>query len=328
MKRSIAILLASLILMSACAQQKTEKAHKTKQIGILMFGDSRLPQSQGFIDGLKSFGWEKGKNIEIKMLNAKNNKGNLAPMTQSLIDTGTDLLVAAGGLEADAIKANPNSKLKDTVVLYINAIMERKLIRDRRSPGWEITGVDNLNYELSGKRVELLHEINPAYKKILLLYYPEIAPSRLGMENARKQADNLGLTIVAREVHSRDEIKSIMESLKPGDVDAMLTVPTAPIDNAIKDIILPVTKRLSIPLMTHSRHMVEMGALASYGAPTYNMGKQAARLADKIFKGAKTSSMPFETPNSFKFSINKSELEHLSLTLSNLAASQVNEYID
>lgn len=327
MKSIIAIIIASIVIVTACDSQNTNNISKTKHIGILLFGDSRIPQSNGLIDGLKTYGHVEGKNLKITLLNAKNDKSKLVPMAKQLINSKPDILVAGGGLEAEAIKSIDQKQQIPTLVLYINAIIERHFINDRRSPGWEVTGVDNLNFELSGKRIELLHDLIPNAKRILILYYPDIKPSALGVNVAQEQANKFGLIIDARPVHSRDDIKKVMNELNPHDVDAMLTVPTAPIDNAMKGIILPAVQRLSLPLITHSKKMVQAGALASYGAPFYSLGKQAARLADKIFKGNKASSIPFENPITFKFSINEDTMKRLKIEPSNLAASQINEYI-
>ncbi len=327
MKSIVALMLASVVLLTACDSVGTQNSNKTKHIGVLLFGDSRIPQSKGLTDGLKTFGLEEGKNLKITVLNAMNDKAKLGPLAEELIRSKPDLLVAAGGLEAEAIKSNTQKQQIPTVVLYINAIIERHFIDDRRAPGWEVTGVDNLNFELSGKRVQLLHDLIPSIRTILMLYYPDIKPSALGVKAAREQADKLGIKIDARAVKSRDEINAIMADLLPGEVDAMLTVPTAPIDNAMNDIILPAAQRLNLPLMTHSQKMVEAGALASYGAPFYDLGKQAARLADKILKGSKASSIPFETPITFQFSVNEKTLARLKIRTSDLAASQINEYV-
>lgn len=329
MKKIISFVIACsfIFVLAACNQPSQQSSDTVKHIGVLLFGDSRIPQNQGLVDGLKAFGYEENKNLKITLLNAKNDKKQLAPMARQLIDANVDILIAGGGLEAEAIKRSENKKQIPTLVLYINAIIERKFIDDRRKPGWEVTGVDNLNFELSGKRVMLVLDLVPSVKKILILYYPNIKPSALGVEAAKVQADKLGIMVDAREVTSRDDIRKVMTSLKPGEVDAMITVPTAPIDNAMKDIILPEVERLALPLVTHSRKMVEAGALASYGAPFYDMGKQAARLADKILKGSKASSMPFETPVNYLFAVNESTLQRLNITVSNIAASQINEYI-
>lgn len=319
----IIILIISTIVVG-CEQQVEKKS----RIGILLFGDSRQPQVDGFIDGLKKLGYHEGKNTQFIIRNAKNNRKVLPQFVEELAKIGVDLLVAAGGLEADAMKKRTAGKNIPVVVSYVNAIKERKLVIDRRNPGWSVTGVDNLNAELSGKRVELLHDLVPEAKRILVLYYQNIAPSRIGVAHAKETAEKLGLTIDARAVTSREEIKHVMQNLKPGEVDAMLTVPTAPIDNALKEFILPVTDRLKIPLMTHSRPLSEAGALASYGAHFYDLGYQASRLADKILSGVAAEKLPFETPKKFTYTINKRVLDALSIPINDVAKSQINEFID
>ena len=324
---ALAVLLVacSLVLtLAGCARPPAEPEH----IGIVLFGDSRKPQVDGFVDGLRQLGYEPDRDIKVSVYNAGNDRRRLRPMVEQLIAAKVDLLVAAGGLEADAMRELATAKQVPVVVLYVNAITERKLVDHRRMPGWEVTGVDNLNAELSEKRVALLADLVPDARRILILYYENIAPSRLGVAHARGAGDKLDLYIDARPVASREQIRHVMESLRPGEVDAMLTVPTAPIDNALRDIILPHTRRLQLPLMTHSRSLASAGALASYGANFYDMGLQASRLADKILNGVKAGNIPFETPKRFAYTVNADTLAALSVALPSLTRAQVNEYIE
>ena len=315
---------ASLLVMSGC---ENKKATETKTIGVVLFGDSRQPQVDGFKNGLSRLGYKPDESIKYVMRNANNKRPELKVLVQELIDQDVDLLVAAGGLEADTMKKMLGDKQIPVIVLYVNAITERGLVKSRREPGWEVTGIDNLNAELSGKRVELMQDLLPDMKKILILYYEKIPPSRIGVAKAREVAEQSNITIDARAVSSRDEIKQTMESLEPGEVDAMLTVPTAPIDNALKDVILPNVNRLKLPLMTHSRPLAEKGALASYGAHFYDMGTQAARLADKIIKGVDASGIPFETPKKVIYTMNEEVKDALGVEISDVVRIQVDEYI-
>jgi len=315
---------ASLFVMSGC---ENKKVTETKTIGVVLFGDSRQPQVDGFRNGLSRLGYKPDESIKYVMRNANNKRPELKVLVQELIDQDVDLLVAAGGLEADTMKKVLGDKKIPVIVLYVNAITERGLVKSRREPGWEVTGIDNLNAELSGKRVELMLDLLPDMKKILILYYEKIPPSRIGVAKAREIAEQSNITIDARAVSSRDEIRQIMESLEPGEVDAMLTVPTAPIDSALKEVILPHVNRLKLPLMTHSRPLAEKGALASYGAHFYDMGAQAARLADKIIKGVDASGIPFETPKKVIYTMNEEVKDELGVEISDVVRIQVDEYI-
>jgi len=320
----IILVAASLLVTSGCDKKN---GTEIKTIGIVLFGDSRQPQVDGFKDELSRLGYKTDESIKYVIRNAKNKRPELKVHVQELIDQDVDLLVAAGGLEADTMKKMVGDTKIPVVVLYVNAILERGLVKSRRDPGWDVTGVDNLNAELSGKRVELMQDLLPGMKTILILYYEKITPSRIGVAKAREMAAKSNITIDARAVSSRDEIKQTMESLKPGEVDAMLTVPTAPIDNALKDAILPNVNRLKLPLMTHSRPLAEKGALASYGAHFYDMGAQSARLADKILNGIDASKIPFETPKKFIYTMNEEVKDEMGVQIEDVVRIQINEYV-
>jgi putative ABC transport system substrate-binding protein len=62
--------------------------------------------------------------------------------------------------------------------------------------------------------------------------------------------------------------------------------------------------RQAIPAMYSDAFIVEQGGLASYAPDTYETGKQAARLVDKILKGAKPADLPVEVNPKIKFAIN------------------------
>ena len=199
------VILLSGLLINGCENSEPEITN----IGILLFGDSRQPQVNGFIDEMSKTGFDT-KSTNYTILNAKNNRKVLAEMVQELIDKKPDLLVAAGGLEADTMKKMSESHNIPVVVLYVNAIIERGLVKSRSHTGWNATGVDNLNAEISGKRIELIKGLLPDTKRVLILYFEKIAPSRIGVQEAKKVAGKLGITIDARAVKSRKEIIAII----------------------------------------------------------------------------------------------------------------------
>jgi len=314
----------ALPLLSSCDNKQAQPT----TIGILLFGDSRQPQVDGFIDEMKQFGYEESNSLKYVIRNAKNDRKKLPGLVKEMLHEQPDLMVAAGGLEADTMKKVLGDQGVPVVVLYINAIIERGLVKSREQSDWNVTGVDNLNAELSGKRVELIHNMFTEARRLLILYYENIAPSRIGVHEATIVASKLGIEIDARAVTSREDIQKVMASIKPGEVDVMLTVPTAPIDNALKDIILPQIDRLNIPLFTHSRPLAEMGAFASYGASFYDLGQQSARLADKILKGVDASNIPFETPKKFVYTVNKDVQQKLNIEIMETTKYQINEFVN
>ena len=311
-------------LLAACDDARDGGPH----IGILNYGEHRQEQVDGFISGMEALGYIAGENVNYEIADAERRRSRLPEVAQALVDRRPDLLVVSGGLESDYIKPLAIERGIPVVVLYNNALVERGLIGSRAVAGWPVTGVDNLGAELSAKRLALLHDLVPEARRILVLYYPEIAPSRMGVERLRAAAPKLGLELDVRALASRAEIAATMQALQPGEVDAMITVPNAPIDDALVDVVLPEVERLNLPLMTHNRAMVLDGALAAYGPDPWEIGSQAARLADKVLKGIPAERIPFEVPKRVIYSVNREVLERRGIEPGELARNQINEYVD
>ena len=67
--------------------------------------------------------------------------------------------------------------------------------------------------------------------------------------------------------------------------------------------------------MFHNSFMVEQGGLACYSATDKQLGRQAARLVDKILKGAKPADLPIEQPTKFELVVNLETARALGLKI-------------
>jgi putative tryptophan/tyrosine transport system substrate-binding protein len=67
--------------------------------------------------------------------------------------------------------------------------------------------------------------------------------------------------------------------------------------------------------MFYDQFWVARGGPASYCASASELGKQAARLVDKILKGAKPGDFPVEQPTRFEFVINLKTAKAVGLTI-------------
>ena len=83
-----------------------------------------------------------------------------------------------------------------------------------------------------------------------------------------------------------------------------------------------------MPLTVTDLSMVQQGALVSYGPDMRLLGTQAAKLVDKVLKGAKPSEMPIQTPEQLSLAINLSTAKALGLTVPPSLIARSDEIIE
>jgi putative ABC transport system substrate-binding protein len=185
------------------------------------------------------------------------------------------------------------------------------LVASLARPGGNTTAMTFEYPELASKRLELLKEIVPKLRTVVVLYDPRDASPRQGATAARQSAPQLGITLVERETRSREEVTAALADL---DGDALLAVPGG-LATAYYAEIIQAANRKRLATMFHARSGSTMEALATYGASDADIARQAARLIDKIIKGTKAGELPVERPTKLTFVINLKTAKQIGLTV-------------
>lgn len=186
------------------------------------------------------------------------------------------------------------------------------LVSSLAHPGGNMTGMTFEFPELAGKRVELLREIAPRARRILILYDPRDASPMQGVAAARQAAAALGVKLVEREARSREEITKALEALSRAD--ALLAIPGG-FPSAYYEEMIRAANTKRLPSMFHARTGSTAEALASYGTNDADIARQAGRLVDKILKGAKAGEIPVERPTTLEFVMNLKTAKAIGLTI-------------
>ena len=265
---------------------------ETLKIGIMQFGefDALQKAAQGFIDGLAEAGYKDGENITIHTLSAAADTANCPSIADTLINEGSDLILAIATPSVSAIK----EKTSDIPVLF-TAVTDPAgsgLVASNDAPGANITGTSDMNPVK--EQIDLIKEIYPDASKVAVMYCSSESNSAAQYELAKAELDALGMECVQQTVAAIDEVKSAIESLQ-GKVDAIY-IPT---DNTLADSMTSVAaaaKEAGLGIIAGEPGMVADGALATYGIDYYELGKQTAEMAVKVLqsedKVAACASMP------------------------------------
>ncbi len=273
------------------------------RIGVVITDDTYLAPVQGFRDAMRELGYVEGKHVAYDIQNAKLNRAALQGFAKRFVQARVDLIFTATYLGASAAKDATAGTPIPVVFGPAGDPVETGLVKSLMRSGNNLTGVSTLSLELTAKRLEMLTRLVPGVRRVALLYNPEDRFSQEVSRLAEQAAKRLDLVVV--HSHGRDpaEIRQAMRGLSRTEVDAVFGIPDILVNNQI-EALSALARERRLPYMAHIRTLVEKGALASYGINTYQIGRQAARLADKILNGARPSEIPIETPRKLELAVN------------------------
>ncbi|SDE13134.1 ABC transporter substrate-binding protein [Desulfuromonas thiophila] len=313
-------LLTSLLLptFALSIQQPTNGAHHNKQyrFAVLLAGDHRTPRIDGFKQEMARHGDQYGVHHVYTFFNAEGNSSQLLPLARQIVASHPDVAIAAGGIEADALKLATDEAPLPVVFLFSASCVERGQIESIRHPGGNLTGIDSNDTVLTEKRLWYLHKMLPGIKHVTCFSIPTIGSSAESAVLAVEAGKKLGLEVRIIDLESKDELKSKAQQLVRRDnTDAILLFPCGPIHQVFGEALAPLATELGIPIFGDFDDSLAKGAFAHYGSLQSADGAQAARLAIKILHGASPADIPVEIPQHYELVLNRSMIERLKLNL-------------
>ena len=282
------------------------------KIGALTESWGPTPATVGLRDGLQELGYREGTDFAIGVRFTEGKAAELPAAARDLVRHRVDVIVTVeSGVSTKAAQMATNQ----IPIVFIGSgdPVGLGLVQSFARPSGNITGVADLDVELVPKRMEIFRELVPGLKRVLLPYDATNSDAVAQLTVHRDAARRLGLTLVERPVRGEAEARAAITGVRKGDADGIFSIRF--VTSNIPGFILEVAQRGVMPTMFHIPFFVERGGLASYSADTYELGKQAARLVDKILKGAKPADLPVEQPRKFQLVVNLKTARALGLTI-------------
>lgn len=277
----------------------TAERVRAVKIGVLTPVWGATPQVMGLRDGLEELGYREDEHFVIGVRFTQGNLSRLPAAARSLVAMAPDLIVAH---DAAALPLKRATTKIPIVFVGVTDPVDSGVVKSFAHPGGNITGVSDRELQLGQKRLEVFAQLVPGLKRVLFLYDPQHAYSSAGARVYRDAARRLGIELIEQTIETEAEAQAFLGRLRKDDVDGILRPPSASLN--IPGFILEASAREGIPTMFNGSFWVEQGALASYGPNEYASGRQAARLVDRILKGATPAEVPVELNDRIEFVIN------------------------
>jgi putative ABC transport system substrate-binding protein len=263
-----------------------------------------------FVQGLREHGWIEGKNIHVEYRISDSDPARAAEVARELSSLKIECLVASGNLSIGTLKRGaPGIPL---VMAFAADVVGSGFVENLRRPGGRITGLTNVNEALTGKRLELLRELNPKTARVAMLKDSGIAAHHTIWKEAQTSAQPLGIKVLAIEYRGVEGINSAFAAIAREKADALL-VPQSPVASDNRALIMGLAAKGKLPAIYQDLSWVESGGLASYGSDEADMWRRAAGYVDKILKGANPAELPVEQPTKFELAINMKTAKALGI---------------
>jgi putative tryptophan/tyrosine transport system substrate-binding protein len=320
------LMLTSISILALSALVYSVEAQPTRpyRVGVLLLGGPHSSTIDGLRDGLRELGLEEDKQFILHVRDTKGDVKAVEGAARSLEREKVDLIVAMTSSVTLAAKRGTKSV---PIVFYVGADpVSNGLVESFRKPGGRLTGIHSQSTGLTSKRLELLKEMVPRLRRVVVFYRPDSPAAQQSVKVAREAARQLKLELIERSVASVEELREGLRSLRSGEADALLYVADVMVATQ-SELVIESAMAKRLPTMVNERGSVAKGALAAYGESFYTIGRLTAKPVHRVLLGAPPGDLPVEQVNRFHFVINMKTAKALGLTIPQSVLARADEVI-
>jgi putative ABC transport system substrate-binding protein len=264
-----------------------------------------------FEQGLRDLGYVPGRTITIDFrCHAKPEE--MRAIATEAVRNKVDVIVV--GTPAMAMAARAVTGEVPIVCGSCGDPIDNGLVANLARPGGNVTGLASLSAELMGKRLEVARELAPGVKRIAVLINPDNPGTRANIDALNEAARSLGLELSYAEFRSAAEVQRAFgeaAALRPG----VVLVQDDPYALVGRAQIAALGIQHKLPTIAGTIEAGEAGVLVVYGPNRQDLFRRAAGFADRILKGAKPATLPFEQPSKFELVVNLKTAAALGITM-------------
>lgn len=302
-----------------------ERAEPLK-VGILQNVKHLDPIVDGFKAGLTDLGYEEGVDILYEYQNADGSAARAEEMVRSYMERDFDLMFILTPPPIEVALRVTDEAGKPIPIVFTNGygLVEDGVLESYQSSGTHVTGVVPDDIDVTLKKLEFFRAIKPEAKRVGVFYssIPGQSLTRATLQALEDSAPALGFEVVEYDIKapptaaSTDAMQKLADSIKPGDIDAIVTIPDL-VSNYQENprILIELSKRVGAPVLFLTVPRVFEGGLLSYSQDYDVFGRQAAAQADKIFNGVDPKDIPIEFSKKNLLIINMKTAGEFGLTI-------------
>jgi len=317
------------LLSSGVAATWPLTTHAQPALRVIGFMGGSSATTQGpwvaaFTQRLRELGWIEGRTVTIEYRWAEGKAERVAEIVAEFVRLKVDIIVTHSNPLVAAAK-----QATSTIPIVFGAAgdpVSTGLVASLARPGGNITGLSLQQTDTAGKRLELLREVAPRFRRLAIMANVDNAGAALEMADVRAAARALGIEFTPVEIRRAADIVPAFEALR--DRADALYVCNDPFLNANAIRINTLATAMRLPTIFNFRENVEAGGLMSYGANVPDLFRRAADYVDKILRGAKAGDIPVEQPTKFELVLNLTTAKALGIDMPPALLARADQVIE
>ena len=278
-----------------------------------------------FREAFEKLGWADGRNIRIEEHWGYTPPGRLQAVAAEFVRLAPSVIMTSGSGMAEALQRE--SQTIPVVFVSVTDPLSSGLVASMARPGGNLTGFANYVASIAGKWLEMLKEVAPATKRVLVILQPGNIGQQSLLQAFETAAPTLGVQAVPAIVTSAAEIERAVSAFAQEPNGSLLALPGNPgMQNG--DLIIALAARHRMPAMYTHRFSTPRGGLISYDTDIVDLYRRAALYVDRILKGEKPGELPVQLPAKYDLVINLKTAKALGLQIPDRLLALADEVIE
>jgi putative tryptophan/tyrosine transport system substrate-binding protein len=296
---------------------RAQHSDRTARIGVLMGiseGDPEAgPRVEALEKGFYELGWVKGRNLQLDYRWTAGDLDRARLFAKEIVELKPNLIVVHSTPAVKALR-----QLTTTIPMVFVLVADpigSGFVQNLSHPGGNITGFMNVDSPMTSKWLELIVEIAPKTRQVVLIYNPNTASFYQDfLRTFDATAPKFNVHGIATPVTDAAGIERAMQELGQSSDTALFVLPDVFVQ-VHRALIIKLAEQYRMPAIYPYRFFPTSGGLLSYGIDTVIVFRQAAGYADKILKGATPNDLPVQAPLSFKLIVNLKAAHAIGLSI-------------
>ena len=207
MKRREFITLVGVAAVMSPGAARAEQARELPTIGFL--GPARW--APGFEERLRELGWIAGRTVAIEYRSAEGQTERLTEIATEFVRLKVNVIVTVGAASTLAAK---RATLLIPIVFISGDPIGSGLVESWARPGGNTTGLTFHSIGLAGKRLDLLREVVPGFRRLSVMVNANIPGFQSRMDEVQAAASTLGLEATILEIRRAEDVSPAFEAIR------------------------------------------------------------------------------------------------------------------